>query len=93
MCNCIKEAEINLAKDIGEINGKKILSASMMNVNFPISNLKLVGRITTQPIKFTLEGRKTPFETSLSHTYCPWCGEKYSEFSESKSEPDETSKV
>lgn len=77
MCDCIKNIEKDLPEKTGEISGKKIISASMQNVVFPMSNLKITGKITTQPIELKLDGRKTPFKSSLSHTFCPWCGEKY----------------
>lgn len=77
MCDCIKNMEKVIPEKTGTISGKKIISASMQNVIFPMNNLKITGKITTQPLELKLEGRKTPLKSNLSHTFCPWCGERY----------------
>ena len=77
MCNCIIEIENVIPEKTGEWEGKKILSVIMQNVTFPIIKLKIQGKITTQAIELKLEGRKSPLKTSVSHSFCPFCGEKY----------------
>jgi hypothetical protein len=76
MCDCIKNKQDNIVQR-GDYNGKKILSAEIQNVVFPLNNLKIVGMITTSPLDITIEGRKTKLKISLQHTYCPWCGVNY----------------
>ena len=89
MCDCIKRIEKEILEKREEYKGRKLLKAKLQHTTFPMSGLKIMGRITTQPLELELEGRKTPLKTDISHTYCPWCGEKYlkeeSQSKESKS--------
>ena len=90
MCDCINEIQKNIPDLTGEYNGKKIISASIQNVTFPMSNLKITGKITMQPVELKVEGRKTSVKTSIAHTYCPFCGEKYTRNKETEVESKNT---
>jgi len=85
MCDCIKKKQDEIVQR-GDYDGKKILSASIQNVVFPLDNLKIVGMITTSPLEITIEGRKTKLKTALQHKYCPWCGVIYQSAEETTQE-------
>jgi formate dehydrogenase maturation protein FdhE len=74
MCTCIKELE---NKMVGrEFKNKKVESASFISAALMLSS----GIVQScSEIELEIEGQKKKGIQKVLHTYCPFCGEKYTE--------------
>lgn len=79
MCNCIKELEKNMiGREVGNGTKKRlVVSASFTSGALIFGNSTVIQ--STSIVECTLEGQKKPYEQNIIHTYCPFCGVKYSE--------------
>ena len=80
MCNCIsdiKEKALRKYKEEDSFN-KPVESVSMREISFPIIANRLEMRTyTTLEIQLAESRRRK--STTIIHTFCPFCGEKYGE--------------
>lgn len=73
MCDCIKNIETKMIGRI--IKNKPVVKADFISGAFIEPDFKLV---STSIIEYKLEGQNKVNKQNIMHTYCPFCGEKYS---------------
>lgn len=73
MCNCITEIQAKL--ETREIKGKKVSAAKIMTAAIMFDSMELR---TISEAELTLEGQKKKTLQNIVHSYCPFCGVKYS---------------
>lgn len=81
-CKCIKELPAKIMAHCNqqkEYQAKPVLDASFKNLVFPISDKGEMTCALKSDVKLTVEGRKSPKITTMTFTYCPFCGTKYKE--------------
>lgn len=80
-CKCLKTLPAKIVAHCNQPGVPKqplVLRARFKDVVFPMHN----GEITTAlkaDVLLAVEGRKTPKKTTMTFTYCPFCGMKYQE--------------
>lgn len=80
-CKCIDELPEKIMAHCNqreEYQKKPVLKASFKDITFPIRNGEMTCALKTD-VKLTVEGRKSPKITTMTCTYCPFCGVKYTE--------------
>lgn len=78
MCNCIKEIEVKIHEKYPTHNGKTVEKVQAESTyRFPDFM-----RITATNYNLVIENQKKQIPIMVSHTYCPWCGEKIPETEE-----------
>lgn len=80
-CNCINELPEQIKDHCNhrkEYEKKPVLDASFRDIIFPIRDGQMTVALKSD-VELKVEGRKTPKITTMTFTYCPFCGVKYSE--------------
>ena len=78
MCNCINDIEskaLESLKEGGKFK-KPVKKVRIKEVIFPFTGDGLSIK-TSNTLEIELDGQKKLKTMSMSHTYCPWCAEKY----------------
>lgn len=86
MCDCLKNIEAKTMEVVKEQKDGEFSDGRMLNTHFPIVNNAFKDRITYNEFQFQFAPRKkdgtigVPKKqtVSISHSYCPFCGEKHS---------------
>jgi hypothetical protein len=78
MCDCISKIEEKATAQLQEQPKfkKPVTKVRMQGVVFPLIGNTLTTR-TCNMLEIELEGQKKRPEMTISHSYCPFCGEKY----------------
>lgn len=81
MCNCIERIENLLTERMLVDNpGATVVEpVELQNKTYQLPQFKLRLFIPTKGKFADTKGRNKKFEVSMNFTYCPYCGEKYSE--------------
>lgn len=77
MCNCVKDLEKKMiGREVGSGTKKrKVISAEMVSGGLIFGYTPAFR--TTSIIECKIEGQKKPYEQSIIHGFCPFCGKKY----------------
>jgi hypothetical protein len=86
MCDCLKTIE---TKTMEVVKGQKegeVTDGKMLNTHFPFVKNSLKNRVTYNEFQFFFApikkdgsiGKPKKQTVSISHSYCPFCGEKHS---------------
>lgn len=80
MCNCIERVEQLLTERMLQDNpGATVVeSVELQNKTYQLPSFELRLYIPVRGKFVDAKGRTKKFETSMNFTYCPYCGEKYS---------------
>ena len=80
-CECLAELPTKIMAHCNQPQTPKqppVLKAKFKDVVFPIHDGQISSALKAD-ILLTIEGRKTPKKTTMTFTYCPFCGVKYKE--------------
>lgn len=80
MCNCI--STISKPESYTHPKGKTIVSVDVPTALKWDQQANTLTAVTVSVAMLTIEGRIAREPFSLSHTYCPFCGEKYGQQAE-----------
>lgn len=86
MCNCLRKLEKKTFEVAKKRNEGEFSDGKLLNCHFPIIDNQIKDRITYSEFQFLFAPRKKDGSIgkvkkqtiSISHTYCPFCGEKHS---------------
>jgi len=71
-CNCIKEIESKILEKHPTWNGKNVTDVSMDKIfTFNPTDVR-----TSTNVVIEVEGQKKKYDVGMTHTFCPFCGEK-----------------
>lgn len=79
-CKCIEEIESKIKEAHPTWAGKKIVGIKMDKV-FTFSPIDIR---TSTNIIIEVEGQKKKYDVGMTHTFCPFCGEKQTKVVESE---------
>lgn len=85
MRDCVKIIETKTMEVVKEQKEGEFTGGRMLNTHFPIVNNTFKGRITYNEFQFSFAPKKKDGTigkvrkqiVSLSHSFCPFCGEKH----------------
>ena len=86
MCDCLKTIEDKTLEALKELEQGEVTGGKLIHSHFPLVENTIKARITYSEFRYSLSRKKKDgtFEkaknktASISHSYCPFCGEKHS---------------
>ncbi|OPX57044.1 hypothetical protein SAMN02745127_02096 [Oceanospirillum multiglobuliferum] len=79
MCDCITDIEKQATAKLQQSSSfkKPVREVRMKGIVYPLTDRLNIGMVTCNFLEVELEGQKKRHEMSISHSFCPFCGEKY----------------
>lgn len=85
MCDCIKKVEDKMKNHIQETANGETYDYKLLQTHFPFVKNTIKGRITYTEFQYMLApikkdgttGKHKKQTVNISHSYCPFCGEKH----------------